>query len=256
MAAILYEKEGGIATITINRAEAMNALNFETTEELANVWLDFRDDPQLLVAIVTGAGEKTFCAGLDLKESEILTEEPTQASRLSTGYLRDLEIWKPIIAAVNGHALGGGTELALACDIRIAAEKATLGLTEARWGLIPGMGGTQRLPRVVPLGIAMEMLLTGKRISAQEALNLGLVNKVVPSAELMPAAREIARQISECSPVSIRAIKEAVKRGVEMPLEQGLLLETALLMQVLKAPDVKEGFASFQEKRKPQFERR
>ncbi len=256
MGAIVYQKEGSIATITINRPEARNALSFEATDELANIWLDFRDDPQMLVAIITGAGDKTFCAGLDLKEAEVLIEDPSLGGRQFHGYLRDLEIWKPIIAAINGHALGGGTEIALACDIRIASENATLGLTEARWGLMPGMGGTQRLPRVVPVGVAMEMLLTGKRISAQEALKYGLVNKVVPLAELMPAAREIAQQICECSPISVRAIKEAAKRGLDMPLQQGLALETELSNQVLKSPDAKEGIASFQQKRKPEFKRR
>lgn len=256
MGTILYQKEGGIAVITFNRPEAMNALTFDATEELANTWLDFRDDPQILVAIITGAGDKAFCAGLDLKEAGALIEDPTLASRQYQAYLRDLEIWKPIIAAINGHALGGGTELALACDIRIASENATLGLTEPRWGLIPGMGGTQRLPRAIPVGLALEMLLTGKRINAQEALKFGLVNKVVPLAELMAAAKEIAQQICECSPVAIRAIKEAVKRGIDMSLQHGLAFEAALTSQVFRSPDVKEGIAAFQQKRKPRFERR
>ena len=256
MSVIRYEREGKIAVITIDRLEAMNSLSFQAMEELANAWLRFKDDAEAWVAIVTGAGDKAFCTGLDLKDTISLSEGATIPERQINAFLKYLEIWKPIIAAINGHALGGGTELALACDMRVASENATLGLAEPRWGIMPGAAGTQRLPRAIPLGLAMEMLLTGKRISAQEAFRYGLVNKVVPSGELMSTAKEIASEVCKCGPVAIRAIKEAAIRGLDMSLQQGIALETALLPGVLTSEDGKEGFKSFAEKRKPAFKGR
>ena len=253
MNAIRYQKEGKVVVITIDRPEAMNALSFQAMEELTNTWLRFKDDTEAWIAIVTGAGDKAFCSGLDLKDTISLTEGAMVQECQINAFLKYLEIWKPIIAAVNGFALGGGTELALACDIRIASENATFGLPEPRWGLMPGAAGTQRLPRAIPVGLAMEMLLTGKRITAHEAFRFGFVNKVVPLTKLMSEAKEIAQEICECSPVAVRAIKEAVKRGLDMSLQQGIAFETALLPRVQNSEDFKEGFKAFAEKRKPVF---
>ncbi|MFC1993168.1 enoyl-CoA hydratase/isomerase family protein [Chloroflexota bacterium] len=247
MSAVLYEKEGQIGLITINRPEAMNALNPDAMEELTKIRLDFDNDPDLRVAIVTGSGDRAFCAGWDLKSAQI-TKEQRNAFAKSMD-----EIHKPIIAAVNGHALGGGLEIALGCDIRIAAENASFGLPEPRWGLMPGWGGTQRLPRAVPMGLALEMMLTARRISAEEALRFGLANRVVPLSELMPTAKKMAEEICQCGPLASRAVKEAAKRGVEMPLPNGLVLESKLLDELLKSEDAAEGAKAFQEKRNPEF---
>src|SRR5919201_698161 len=193
---ILYEQKDRVVTITINRPEAMNAIDPETHFELIDAWVRFRDDPDAWVAILTGAGEKAFSAGADLKRM-IPAPAGAAAGRARGrghndyglgGITRGLEIWKPMIAAINGHALAGGLELALACDLRLAAEHATFGLTEVRWAIMPGAGGTQRLPRAVPLARAMELILMAEPISAAEANHIGLVNTVVPLTELMPTA--------------------------------------------------------------------
>jgi len=260
---IVYEKKGKIAILTINRPEAMNALDPETSREMTEAWLDFRDDPQLWVAIVTGAGEKAFCAGADLKRmGEFLQLAPMERHELRErepglgGLPRNLPIWKPIIAAVNGHCYGGGLELALACDIRIAAEHARFGLTEVRWGIIPGQGGTQRLPRLIPVGKALEMILTAEPIDAQEAYRWGLVNRVVPLSELLPTAMRLAEEICENAPLAVRAAKEAVWRGLDLPLEEGLRLEQFLANLVRDTEDAQEGVKSFAERRKPKFKGR
>jgi len=257
---ILYEKRGRIAILTINRPEAMNALDPETSQAMVEAWTDFRDDADLWVAIVTGAGDKAFCAGADLKRmNEFLTLSPVERYRLREqepglgGLPRHLPIWKPIIAAVNGHCLAGGLELALACDVRIAAEHARLGLAEVKWGIIPGQGGTQRLPRLIPVGKALEMILTAEPIDAQEALQLGLVNNVVSLRDLMPTAMALAEKICANAPLAVRAAKEAVWRGLDLPLEEGLRLEQFLANLVRDTEDVQEGMKAFAEKRKPQF---
>ena len=258
---IIYEKKDKIAIVTINRPEAMNAIDPETTEELAKAWMDFRDDPNLWVGILTGAGDKAFSAGADLKKlipfmAQMSTFERREREEKFPGLggiTRGLSIWKPIIAAINGFCLAGGLEMALACDIRVAADHSTFGLMEVSRGIIPGAGGTQRLPRMIPLAKAMEMILLAQRIDAQEALRLGLLNRVVPAAEVMPTAMKIADALLQNGPLAVRAAKEAVIRGLSMPLEEGLRLEGVLQSYLLKTEDAVEGPKAFAEKRKPQF---
>ncbi|MEE8413656.1 MAG: enoyl-CoA hydratase/isomerase family protein, partial [Dehalococcoidales bacterium] len=194
---INYQKDGNIAIFTINRPEVMNALDPEALKELTEALINFREDPSLRVGIITGAGDKAFCTGFDLRGT------PGDGSRAGAGdmpevtLVRGLEIWKPLIAAINGYAFGGGLEIALACDIRIAADTAELGLTEVTLGLMPGWGGTQRLPRIIPFGMAAEMMIAGKRITAREALDVRLLSQVVPQRELMVTAREWAGRIGQ-----------------------------------------------------------
>jgi E-phenylitaconyl-CoA hydratase len=259
--AILYEKKGRIGLITINRPEAMNAIDPETTEELSKAWLDFREDPDLWVGILTGAGDKAFSAGADLKKlipflaklSPIARREREEKFPGLGGITRGLNIWKPIIAAINGFCLAGGLEMALACDLRVAADHATFGLLEVSRGIIPGAGGTQRLPRMIPMAKAMEMILLAQRIDAQEALRLGLVNRVVPLPEVLPTAMKMAEAILQNGPLAVRAAKEAVLRGLSMTLEEGLRLECVLQSYLLTTEDAVEGPRAFAEKRKPQY---
>jgi len=252
--AVDYEKEGKVAIFTINRPEAMNALNLETMRELRDAMTDFRDDPELWVGIVTGAGEKAFCGGADIKNTlPFMKEHSRDVWSFPASIMRGLELWKPLIAAINGMALGGGLELALACDIRIAAEGARLGTPEVTLGLIPGWGGTQRLPRAVPWCNAAELLLTGKLVDAQEAYRIGLVNKVVPQAEVMATAKEYAGAICKAAPLAVRAAKEAMIRGSAMTLEEGLRLESSLVAYVMGTEDFAEGTGAFVEKRKPNY---
>ena len=252
--AIDYKKEGKVAIFTINRPEAMNALNMETMRELREVLVDFRDDDGLWVGIVTGAGEKAFCGGADIKDTLPFMKEHSRAQwAMPDSIMRGLELWKPLVAAINGMALGGGLELALACDIRIAAENARLGTPEVTLGLIPGWGGTQRLPRVIPWCKAAELLLTGKLIDAQEAYRIGLVNKVVPQAEVLSTAKEWAEAICRAAPLAVRAAKEAMLRGSAMTIEEGLRLENALVASVMATEDFTEGTTAFVEKRKPNY---
>lgn len=250
---VIYEKKGKIAYITINRPQALNACDFATYQKLSEIWIDFRDDPALWIAIITGAGERAFCAGSDIKLNFSLpptTSDPFE-SNTQQDVMRGLEIWKPIIAAVNGHANGGGFEIAMGCDIRIASENAMFGLGEVRIGLLPGGGGTQRLPRLLPLGIALEMLFTGKRIDAQEAYRLGLVNKIVPLNQLMDEATRTAEEILASAPLAVRAIKQAALRGLSLPLQEGLKLETHLSRFLRQTEDSREGTRAFAEKRQP-----
>jgi len=252
--AVSYEKEGRIAVFTINRPEAMNALNMETMRELRQVMTEFRDDPELWVGIITGAGEKAFCGGADIKDTlPFMKEHGRDPWAMPPSIMRGLEMWKPLVAAINGMALGGGLELALACDIRIAAETARLGTPEVTLGLIPGWGGTQRLPRVIPWCKAAELLLMGKLIDAQEAYRIGLVNKVVPQAEVMATAKEWAQIICKAGPLAVRAAKEAMIRGSAMTLEEGLRLENSLVASVMSTEDFAEGTGAFVEKRKPNY---
>lgn len=247
MAAVDYKKEGKIAIFTINRPEAMNSLNSAVRHEMTEAMLDFRDDNGLWVGIVTGAGEKAFCAGADIKE---FRPGPMEAS-WST--IRADQIWKPFIAAINGFALGGGLELAMTCDIRIAADHARLGQPEVNIGFMPGAGGTQRLPRFIPRAKAAEMLLTGEPISAEEAYRIGLVNKVVPLAKLMSTAKEMAETICRKGPLGVRATKEAMIRGYSMPLDYGLHVETDMANRVRGTEDFMEGAKAFAEKRPPNY---
>lgn len=250
--AVDYEKEGRIAIFTINRPEAMNALNSQVRQELNQALIDFRDDPDLWVGIITGAGEKAFSAGADIKE---FRPGPIQTEG-AVAWVRPDQIWKPIIAALNGFALGGGLELAMECDLRIAAEHARLGQPEVNIGFMPGAGGTQRLPRFVGRAMAAEILLTGRHIDAQEAYRIGLVNRVVPLDQLMPTARELAETICQRGPMGVRATKEAMIRGYDLTLEQGLRLERDLANRVRTTEDFMEGARAFAEKRKPVYKAR
>jgi E-phenylitaconyl-CoA hydratase len=247
-----YHKEGRIAIVTINRPEVLNALSPEALIELTNVLISFRDDPQLWVGIITGAGEKAFCTGMDLKAAQPGGQGSSNARPEGT-LVRGLELWKPLIAAINGYAFGGGLEIALACDIRIASENARFGLTEVTLGLIPGWGGTQRLPRLIPFGKAAELILTGKRIDANEAYNLNLVSKVVPLKDLMTTAKEWAVQMCDSAPLAVQAAKEAIYRGYDMTLTDGLQLESELSGRVMASKDFAEGRKAFMEKRKPEY---
>ena len=254
MALIDYKKEGRIAIFTINRPEVLNAINVPASRELHEAMIDFRDDPELWVGIITGAGDKAFCAGADIKDMLPFMKEHLPDERaIPATPMRGLELWKPLIAAINGKALGGGLELALACDIRIASKKARLGLPEVTLGLIPGWGGTQRLPRMVPWCKAAELVLTGRPIDAQEAYRIGLVNAVVPPEAVMPTAREWAEVICQAGPLAVRAAKEAMIRGSSLTLEDGLRLENALEAYVMSTDDYTEGTTAFLKKRKPDY---
>ncbi len=256
--AIIAAAAGPILEVTISRPEAMNALDAEANRELAGVWRRFVEDPALHVAILTGAGDRAFSAGADLK-----TLIPAYRSGalgggevdwdFGGGLARGFDIDKPVIAAVNGHCLAGGLEMALACDIRICSTNASFGLAEVKWAIIPGAGGTQRLPRAVPLGMAMEMILSGDPIDAAEALRIGLVNRVLPPDELMPAARELAGRIAARGPLAVRAAKQAVYGGLARGLAAGMDLEKALFREVAASEDANEGPRAFAEKRLPRY---
>ena len=252
---INYEKKGRIAYVTITRPERMNSLHIHANEEMHEAFVDFRDDPEVWVAILTGQGERAFSAGNDLKYTAEQVERPQErlSRRVGFGGIDNhFQCWKPIIAAINGYALGGGLELAMSCDILIAAEHAMLGLPEARVGLVPG-SGVQRLPRQIPLKIAMGMMLTGRHITAQEALRLGLVNEVVPLAELMPTAERWANQILEVAPLSARAIKQMTMTGLDSPLDVALNRTYSEWQNAQASDDVIEGPKAFSEKRKPNW---
>ena len=252
--AIDYKKEGRIAIFTINRPEAMNSMNLEVNRDLHEMMGDFRDDPELWVGIITGAGEKAFCAGADIKELlPFMKEHRDKPWAVPTTPMRGLELWKPLIAAINGYALGGGLEIALACDIRIASDNAKLGLTEVTLGLMPGWGGTQRLPRIIPFSVAAEMMIMGKRITAQEALEINLVHQVVEQKDLMATAKERAAKICESAPLAVAGVKQAMIRGYSMTLEEGLQLETELGRSVMVSKDFAEGRKAFMEKRTPEY---
>jgi enoyl-CoA hydratase/carnithine racemase len=247
---VLFEKKGPIAYVTINRPERLNACDFDTYETLARVWTEFRDDPALRVGILTGAGERAFCAGSDIKTNYV--ERPKEEPQ-NVLFPLLLDLYKPIIAAINGHANGGGLEQALCCDMRVAAEHAQFGLGEVRLGWLPGGGGTQRLPRLLPLGRALEMLYTGNRIGAQEALRLGLVDYVVPMSDLMSKCEAIAGEICKSAPLAVQRIKQAALRGLDRPLADGLKLEKELYNWLQDTEDAREGALAFAEKRQPQW---
>ncbi len=259
---VLYEERGHVRIITINRPDRMNAINPETSAELHHAWNRFKDDAEGWVAILTGAGDRAFSAGNDLVatarasrgQGPDLTAE--QRSRLRApfgGNTRGLELWKPTIAAINGYCLAGGLEMALGCDIRIAVEHAQFGLPEVTWAIIPGAGGTQRLPRAVPLAVAMDMILTAERIDAQAALRWGLISRLVPAAELMPTALKVAETICTRGPLAVRAAKESILRGLNVSIEQGLAMESMFSQRVGVSEDAREGPRAFAEKRVPSF---
>ena len=252
--ALLYEKEDKIVTITLNRPESLNSYDWEQTQEFSEAIVRFRDDPDAWAAIITGAGDKAFSAGADLKKLVPAAQETGQPEyvHIMTG----LRIYKPFIAAVNGLALGGGLETVLACDIRIASENARFGVPEVRWSVIPGWGGTQRLPRMIPWAKAAELLFTGTAIDAQEAYRIGLVNAVVSLPELVPTAKEWARRICQNGPLALKAAKESMIRGIDMTLEEGLELEQSIVDKLIMSEDAIEGAKAFAEKRKPVFKGR
>jgi len=262
--AVRFETRDPVAILTIDRLEARNAIDRETDAALAAAWIRFRVDAELWVAVLTAAGDKAFCAGADLRGVGEFYRSLTSAERLARaerepglgGITRNLTLWKPVIAAVNGYCLAGGFELALACDVRIASETASFGLPEVTWGIMPGAGGTQRLPRIAPLGAALELIMTGERISAAEAYRLGIVNRVVPAAELMAAALGLAERICANGPLAVRAAKQAVYRGLHLPLDEALGLEQLLAEPVRQSEDAQEGPRAFAEKRKPKFKGR
>jgi len=250
--ALLYEKRGRIAYVTINRPEALNAIDPQTYKEFSQAMMDFRDDTNCRVAIITGSGDRAFSAGADIKEMlPLLWGIRNEWWLLPPFIVRGLELWKPLIAAVNGIALGAGLEISLACDVRIAAENAIFGAPEVKLGVIPGWGGTQRLPRAIPAAKAAEMLLFGRSIDAHEAYRIGLVNTVVPSEQLLPTAEKWAEELCELPPLAVRAAKEAMIVGSEMNLQDGLRLETKLIDYLFTTQDHREARQAFLEKRRP-----
>lgn len=251
---LLYEVREGVAIITLNRPEAMNSIDPQTRVELREAWQRVAQDDTVRCVVLTGAGEKAFCTGSDLKKTMPPKESPAQLTfgqAQSSHLLAGMEMDKPIICAVNGFAMGGGMELALACDIRVASENAQFALSEVRIGSIPGAGGTQNLPRVIGRSDAMLMLLTGDRVDAQEALRTGLVSKVVPSAQLLETALAIANRIAQNAPLSVRAVKRLVRDGSALPLAQGLAMESYVFGMLRDTEDRIEGRRAFQEKRAP-----
>ena len=252
---INFEKRGQIGYITINRPEARNALNDAALEELVSVWREFRDDDTLSVAIITGVGDKAFCTGADLKEliPRIAAGELAINSPRLQAFLKGIEIDKPIIAAINGACLAGGTELIQGTDIRIAVSEATFGLPEPRWGLFPAAGSTVRLPRQIPYCRAMEVLLTGESFTAQEAHAMGLINRIVPRQDLMDVATTIAEKICRNSPRAVQAIKASVRACFDLPQEQAYILETFYGREIFGSEDAKEGPQAFLEKRAPHY---
>ena len=255
---ILVERDGAVAVITINRPKVLNALNSQTLDELRRAILDLRNDAAVRAVILTGAGEKSFVAGADINELSVLTPDGGRDHAVRGQQVLDLieQMGKPVIAAINGYALGGGCELAMACTIRVAADTARLGQPEINLGLIPGYAGTQRLSRTIGRGRALEVLLTGDQISAAEALRLGLVNRVVPAAELMTEARKLAATLASKAPIAIRYILEAVHKGLEMPFPQAQVFEATLFGLAASTEDMREGTRAFLEKRTADFKGR
>lgn len=258
---IKTEIEGNVLVVTLDREEARNALNAEMREALIEVWQDYGRNEDLRVAILTGTGDKSFCAGADLKEVGEYYRSMTPIERREHGELnpglgaltRNFDPRKPVIAAINGPCLAGGLELALACDIRIAAEHAVFGLPEVRRGILPGAGGTQRLPRCIPVGVAMEMILSGAPIDADAALRWGLVSHVVEADKLLEEALRIAGLIAANGPLAVRAARDAVYQGLALPLDQALRLEQFQAEPLRLSEDAKEGVQAFVEKRAPKF---
>jgi enoyl-CoA hydratase len=247
----LYDKKGKIAVMTINRPEAMNAFTADMLRGMDAAFADFNDDPDLWVAVLTANGDKAFSAGMDLKEAIPMLQAGDEMGYEDHTKRPFSDVFKPIIAAVNGFCIAGGMEFLQGTDIRIAAEHATFGLGEVRWGIIPTGGSHIRLPRQIPWAVAMEMLLTGKPIDAQRAYDIGLVNQVVPADQLMPTAMQWAETICKNGPLAVRTAKEIAVRALS--LEAGFVLEKALGARVMNSEDAKEGPRAFGEKRKPKF---
>ena len=252
---LITRKGDGIGWITVNRPDKLNALNVETVKELKDAFQEFQNDAEVKAVVLTGAGEKAFVAGADISEFIDLDSEKgrhyaVQGQEL-TKFIENFR--KPVIAAINGYALGGGTEFALACHIRLASENAKLGQPEVKLGLIPGFGGTQRLPRLVGKGKAMEMILSGKVIDAKEAYEIGLVNKVIPAKDLLSETEAMAREIIKNAPLALEYAIEAINRGLDETLDAGLELEAEIFGRACSTEDSLEGAKAFLEKRKPNF---
>ncbi|HEX3741853.1 MAG TPA: enoyl-CoA hydratase-related protein [Terriglobales bacterium] len=252
---IIFEKKNTIAYVTVNRPKVLNALNMATMEELRAAFHEIKNDAEVRVVILAGAGEKAFIAGADIgelaKHDAVSGKEYTHRGQSVLNLIENLG--KPVIACINGFALGGGCEIAMACTMRLASDTAKLGQPEVKLGIIPGYGGTQRLPRLVGKGIAMQLLLAGEMISAHEAHRIGLVNEVVPAAELIARAEAIAAKIIANGPLAVQYTMEAVNKGMEMPLAEGLYLEAVLFGAACATEDKKEGTAAFLEKRQAGF---
>ena len=252
---LLKDEADGVMTLTLNRPKIMNSLNFDMLRALRDQIEAVRFSPNVRVVIITGAGEKAFCAGADLKERATMPPDKVKEFILTIRTLFSAIEYlnKPVIAAVNGIALGGGTEMALAADIRIASHNALMGLTETRLAIIPGAGGTQRLPRLVGKGKAKELIFTGQRITAEEALRIGLVNKICPLEDLLTEARNMAAMICETGPIAIEQAKYAINYGLETDLNTGLAIESNAYWLTIPTKDRLEGLAAFREKRKPVY---
>ena len=248
---MLYEKRDRIAIVTINRPEAMNAFTPDMLQAMDAAFADFNKDPDLWVAILTAAGEKSFCAGMDLKAAIPLVNEGDEMGYADHTKRPFSDVFKPIIAAVNGYCIAGGLEFLQGTDLRIAAEHATFGLGEVRWGIIPTGGSHIRLPRQIPWAVAMELLLTGRPITAKRAYDIGLVNEVVAADQLMPTALKWAETICKNGPLAVRTAKEIAVRA--LGLESGFVLEKAIGARVFASEDAKEGPRAFAEKRPPRF---
>ena len=252
---LLVDRDGAVATITINRPKVLNALNTQTLDELRRAILDLAHDASVRVVILTGSGEKSFVAGADINEIALQTPTSGRTHAMTGQHVFDLieTMGKPVIAAINGYALGGGCELAMACTMRIAADSAKLGQPEINLGIIPGYAGTQRLSRLVGRGAALEMLLTGDQISAADAYRLGLVNRVVTGANLMGETRKIAQALAAKAPIALRFIIDAVNNGLQMSFREAENHEATLFGLVSTTEDMREGTRAFLEKRKPEF---
>jgi enoyl-CoA hydratase len=255
---VVYEKRGAIAYVMVNRPKVLNALNHRTWEDLRTAFDDARDDVEVRGAILTGVGDKAFIAGADISElAHVTAVEAKRSSSFGQAVLNLIEnLGKPVIAAINGFALGGGCETAMACTIRIAAENAKFGQPEVKLGLLPGGGGTQRLPRLVGKGRALQLILSGETINASEAYRIGLINEIVPAADLMARAEAILKQIFANAPVAVRYSIEAVNKGLETSQAEGFALEASFFGLCAATEDKKEGTSAFLEKRVAQFQGR
>jgi enoyl-CoA hydratase len=255
---LLVDRDARVVVLTLNRPSVLNALNTSTLDELRRAALECRHDAAVGAVIITGAGPRAFAAGADIRELASKSPRELQDYARQGQHVFDLlaHMGKPVIAAINGLALGGGCELALACTLRVAADTATLGQPEINLGLIPGFGGTQRLPRIVGKGVALDLLLSGRSVAAEEALRVGLVNRVVPAADLLAEARALAADLAARAPIAARHILDAVERGLDLPLDHGQALEASLFGLVAATDDMREGTSAFLDKRKPRFQGR
>ncbi len=249
-----FEVKNKVAYVTLNRPEAMNALDPESIGQLAEIWTEVKTNPDIRVSVLSGTGPKAFCTGTDMKKM------PPPTECMASSYLRDgqpilplMKMWKPIIAAINGIAVGGGLELALACDLRIASANAKFGLTEVKVASLAGLNGTQMLPRLIPQAIAMKMLLTGEMISAEQALHYGLISDVTAPEDLLKLATELAEKIASAAPLSVQAAKQTAVLGLDMPLDHGIQYAHLMWGLLRDTEDRKEGFKAFAEKRPPAF---